>query len=87
MRRKLTLPIVLRATGFGSAPAVLWMLGFAGRGFVLVLNPVIVLWVVLSMMVALNHTLQIGWVAGLWLSMTGFIIAIMILRLLATPFL
>lgn len=84
--KKLTFPIVLRGTGFGSAPAILWILGFGGRGFVMILNPVIVIWVVLSMTVALKHTLSISWLSSLWMSMAGFVLAVIILNLVAQPF-
>jgi hypothetical protein len=84
--KNLTFPIVLRGTGFGSAPAILWLLGFGGRGFVLILNPVIIIWIVLSMTVALKHTLSISWLSSLWLSMIGFVFAVMILNLVARPF-
>ena len=87
LRKTLTFPLMLRTVGFASAPAMLYALGFLGGEFMLVLSPVIVIWVIVAMVFALKHTLQVHWLLGFWLSGVGFFIALSILQLLATPFL
>ena len=87
LRKTLTFPLLLRTIGFASTPAMLYALGLLGGGFMLMLSPVIVLWVIVAMVFALRHTLQVSLLVGFWLSVVGFFIALSILQLLAMPFL
>lgn len=82
LRRKITLPSLLRTTGFANAPAVLYIFAPVAGGDALILIFFgILLWTLFAMAVALQQALSIPFAGGLWLAIPGILLMLIIQNL------
>ncbi len=82
LNKTVTFPSMLRAIGFANAPGILYIFIMVGGTLALWINAVLLLWVLVGLAVALQHTLRIHLLPGLWLSIASTSITIVVRNLI-----